>query len=309
MRGAFFGLHVDRPRLFESNFPIHVDQALSRGGNRLRRGTCLGHRRRWRRLDPFGRPEMADCCQGNLWAVQGDKPYRCAPCECADAMGLDRDHMSFEGMTQAIPPVYAELIFAQACMRDLEREGVPAITYDEMEANPSESVRRLIHWQRGAGGANPDQGVEFEVARAEEGCPEETREGGADARSAVGGVERAEPAYAPQHKDQTGDEVRPATEDSVRESELRELHYSWAGDFDACCVHTSDAERLRAVRPVGRAVSGDEDGWVGKSVMVSAHACATRRTVLWWKRQVAAQPGSRVVVEARGASGESGGVR
>ena len=114
LRGGFFGLHVDRPRLFECNFDFHVDAALKDGGDLLRRGTCLGHRRRWRRLDPFGRPEMATCCEGNLWALQGDKPYRCTPCECASAMGVAPDHMTYEGLTQAIPPAYSQLIFGLA---------------------------------------------------------------------------------------------------------------------------------------------------------------------------------------------------
>ena len=105
---SFFGLHVDRPRLFQANFDLHVDRVLRDRGLALRKGTCLGLRRRWRRLDPFGRPSLCDCCNGNLWAVQGDKPLRCTVCECADAMGLDQDHMDYDGMAQAIPPAYGE---------------------------------------------------------------------------------------------------------------------------------------------------------------------------------------------------------
>ena len=106
LRGAYFGLHVDRPRLFEANFKLEIDEALRVSGNELRKGTCLGFRRRWRRLDSFGRPVMKDCCSGNLWAVQGDKPLRCTVGECAKAMGLDEGHMDYAGMSQAIPPVY-----------------------------------------------------------------------------------------------------------------------------------------------------------------------------------------------------------
>jgi len=105
-RGSFFGLKVDRPRRLESNFQLHIDRALKEGGDRLRRRTCTGMRRRWRRLDPFGRPEMRDCCGGNIWAVQGDKPLRCTLEECADAMGTDRDHMDYDGLAQSLPPVY-----------------------------------------------------------------------------------------------------------------------------------------------------------------------------------------------------------
>jgi hypothetical protein len=64
LRGSMFGLHVDRPRLWEASFDLHVDEALLEGGRKLRQGCCLGFRRRWRRLDPWGRPEMHDCCAG-----------------------------------------------------------------------------------------------------------------------------------------------------------------------------------------------------------------------------------------------------
>ena len=83
LRGSMFGLHVDRPRLFETNFDLRVDEALAEPGRSLRCGCCMGFRRRVARLDPFGRPELRDCCSGNLWAPQGDKPFRCTSQECA----------------------------------------------------------------------------------------------------------------------------------------------------------------------------------------------------------------------------------
>ena len=36
LRGAWFGLQVDRPRLFEASFPIHVDEWLREPGEALR---------------------------------------------------------------------------------------------------------------------------------------------------------------------------------------------------------------------------------------------------------------------------------
>ena len=54
LRGSYFGEHVDRPRLFETNFELRVDRVLQEGGRRLGKRTCMGSRRRWRRLDPFG---------------------------------------------------------------------------------------------------------------------------------------------------------------------------------------------------------------------------------------------------------------
>ena len=142
IRGQCFGLHVDRCRLWETNFELHVDRALREGGDALRRHTCTGFRRRWRRIDPFGRPETRDCCSGNLWVVQGDKPLRCTRDECADAMGMDRDHMDYNGMAQAVPPIYGQWVFAIACMREVQGEfGLPVITFDEYERRPDESRR------------------------------------------------------------------------------------------------------------------------------------------------------------------------
>ena len=117
----------------------------------------MGFRRRVARLDPFGRPELRDCCSGTLWAPQGDKPFRCTAQECSLAMGMDVDHMSYEGLAQAIPPVYSRYIFGQACMREVERRfGIEAITYDQMLADPARAERLMAHWLRGAGGASPD---------------------------------------------------------------------------------------------------------------------------------------------------------
>ena len=95
LRGSYFGLHVDHPRSFEANFELRVDEALVGPGLALRRGTCLGARRHWRRRDPFGRSCTAECCAGNLWAVQGDAPKGCTLGECAD-------HMDYSGLTREL---------------------------------------------------------------------------------------------------------------------------------------------------------------------------------------------------------------
>ena len=42
LRGAYFGLHVDRPRLWETSFELHVDEVVRLGVLRLRQGCCLG---------------------------------------------------------------------------------------------------------------------------------------------------------------------------------------------------------------------------------------------------------------------------
>ena len=48
--GSYFGLRVDRPRFFEANFDLHVDEFLRVPGLALRSRGCLGPRRKWRRM-------------------------------------------------------------------------------------------------------------------------------------------------------------------------------------------------------------------------------------------------------------------
>ena len=161
LRGAWFGLHVDRGRRFETNFPVHVDDALSEG-ERLRARTCLGGRRRWLRLDPFGRPVRAACCGGNLFAVQGGNPTRSSVAENAHAMGIDASHMRWTGLAQAIPPAYAELLVGQAAMYECwTKYGVPMMTYDDYVADSRVCARRMSAWLRGAGEAAPHAGLEL----------------------------------------------------------------------------------------------------------------------------------------------------
>ena len=114
--GGYFGLGVDRPRFFEANFPIVVDEYLKAPGLALRSRSCLGPRRKWRRLDPFGRPELSECCHGNLYPIQGLHPAGFTAAEGALAMGVNVTHMPFERLSQAIPPIYAQLVFSLACM-------------------------------------------------------------------------------------------------------------------------------------------------------------------------------------------------
>ena len=227
LRGAYFGLHVDHPRSFAANFDLRVDEALVEPGLVLRRGSCLGARRRWSRRDPFGRTCTAECCSGNLWAVQGDAPVGCTVGECAAAMGVDHDHMDYPGLTMATPPVYGEYVFGQAAMREVERRfGLRAITFDEYLAHPERSRRQMSHWLRGVGGMSPDQGVEFHSAPV----------GGSVSPSVVSSAARSthrdavvpgrvDPSYRPKFPE--GDEapVAQPTAETVLSSEARELFY------------------------------------------------------------------------------------
>ena len=126
LRGSQFGLHVDRPRRFWSSFGVHLDSILEDGGRELRRGACLGGRRRVLRLDPLGRPDRTVCCAGNLYAVQGNAPTRSTVDENAWAMGVDAGHMSWNALAQSIPPPMAQLVASQMAMHACHDEyGVP----------------------------------------------------------------------------------------------------------------------------------------------------------------------------------------
>ena len=159
LRGSLFGLRVARPRLFECSFELHVDQYLSVPAAALEARCCLGARRRWYRYDEFGRVRPP-CCGGNIFCPLGASPWRCTSAECADAMGIDEGHMSYERLAQSVPPSYASLRFSQMCMAIAhQRYGVPVITYDELRRRPHAARRELAMWLRGAGDASPTAGL------------------------------------------------------------------------------------------------------------------------------------------------------
>ena len=60
------------------------------------------------------------------------------------------------------------------------------------------------------------------------------------------------PAYAPQHGDSSGDAVAAPCLVTVVEAELRELHYSWAGDFEQFVGPEEIDEALAPVRVISR---------------------------------------------------------
>ena len=249
LRGCHFGLQVDRGRRFEANFPVHVDAAL-RGGEQLRWRTCLGERRRWLRLDPYGRPVREPCCAGNLYAVQGSGPTGSTVAENAAAMGIDAGHMGWSRLAQAIPPAYAELLFGQAAMAEAHRVyGVPAITHDEMVARPSWARNVLGMWLRGAGAAGPSAGLGFEQAASAEEV---------GAREAAERLPGPRDGEAPPTMDAAAEACEaPAWDDgtwALSEERFREVYYSHAGGFDQAVVGAG-APNWLAVFAGGRADS------------------------------------------------------
>ena len=255
--GEFFGLKVDRARLIESSFEIHVDECVRAPAAALRVRACLGKRRRWRRVDEFGRPE-APCCEGNIYAVQGTSPWKCTQQECAAAMGVDKDHMSYERLAQALPPSYVRLVWSQMCMRiAADKFGVPAITFDDHERDPVAAKRRLEGWLRGAGDDRPEAGMSF----AKGGAPGEVTE-------SKGGVGQHRPDSVARE------------EPSSQESRFREIFYSHVGGFDR--QHGAvDAAWLRELKPSTELAEGQlvKEWLVGHNTYVRLTATAAKRLV------------------------------
>ena len=302
LRGAYFGLHVDRPRSFEANFDLRVDEALVSSGLNLRRGTCLGGRRQWGRLDAVGRPAAKCGCPGNLWAVQGAQPVGCTLAECAAAMGIDRDHMDFEGLTQAVPPVYGDYIFGQAAMREVERRfGLEAITFDEFLASPQRSRRRMSHWLRGAGGVSPDQGVELRgLAQLQPQPPTQPQ----PLLQPPTQPPRA-PSYRPVFLEGEEAPISPPTAETVLESEARELYYSWAGDYDAMVGPAPWWASMDAVKPIERVGVGPALAALsGRNTLVFLPWGQTAAMLPRIGAVVRSSPGTRVTVHVYSAGEE-----
>ena len=175
LRGFMFGDRVDRGRKWETSFQLHIDKCLLEGGQKLRARSCLGEKRRWMRLDPYGRPCRRPCCKGNIFAVQGSAPTRSTVAENAAAMGVDEGHMSWDSLAQAIPPSMAQYVALQMAMHAAHEScGVPMITYDDMLADPSTARRTMKLWLRGAGENAAAAGIQLVDRMVEESEPKET---------------------------------------------------------------------------------------------------------------------------------------
>jgi len=276
--GAFFGLQVDRPRFQEANFPLHIDEYLRGPGLALRGRGCLGARRKLRRMDPFGRPELVDYCKGTLYPVQGKTPVGFTTEEGAMAMGLEAGHMPFERMAQAVPPAYGEWGFGQACMEWCARRfGVPRISFDEMRRDPAAARRQLAFWLRGAGAEEADAGMQL-MGRGVEASGESSR--------VVGDVgDEAVELHAAMGDDE-----------QVEEVEFREVYYGRHGDFKQ--QWTSGGHRwLDALVGESELPGDDRVGWLEGQ---STHLFLTWRQSREWQLTVSEAlkvDGTRVVLQ------------
>jgi hypothetical protein len=304
LRGAMFGLRVDRARLFETNFPVHIDEALKAGGDALRAKCCQGSRRRWRRFDRFGRPEELYCCRGNTFAVQGDKPWRCTACECAEAMGVDEGHMSYLMLAQSIPPAYGQLIFAQKCMAECHRRyAIPLITFDDLQARKHENLARMRAWLVGAGDADGRGAVQFVPASAASALAVGD-ERAADVETEVtvelhgegspGREASAQPTYAVE-PGAGGDEVAPATEERVVEAEFREIYFTHAGGY---AQQIEGGRHVTLLDDVGHntRVRLEADALVGQHTLVHVGRDRLRAALPMLKALVQVGAGTRVTV-------------
>ena len=285
--GSYFGLRVDRPRFYEANFDLRLDEYMRGPGLNLRARGCLGPRRKWRRMDPFGRPELQDCCVGTLYPMQGLAPTGFTAAEGAAAMGIEVGHMSFERMAQAVPPDYGEWSFGQACMAACERKfGVPRISFDEMRRDPAVARKRLHFWLRGAGSDAVDIGMQTH-ARGE---------------THVAEAAMVEAEGQPAAAWRTGSpEEAAAAEDvaaQVDEVEFREVYYSRRGDFQQ--QFTAGRQRwLSAIQGETLPPTEDRVEWLrGKST----HLHLSWRQWREWQLPVSEAmltPGTRVMLQVR----------
>ena len=272
LRGSDFGLAVDRPRLFEANFGVRVDDCVRQAGNVLRARCCLGKRRRWRELDAFKRPSGCVCCEGNTFALQGTRPWRCTTAECADAMGVDRGHMDYERLAQSIPPDYGQLVFTQMCMaRAHAKFGVPVVTFDDFIQRPDESRRLMSRWLRGAGDERPESALELVGPGGDQMIGSRTAEHSGPEGKAPGGQ-------------------------IPEDLPFRELFYSHAGGFDQ---RFGGGQLLDLLKPsVELTQEPSCSTLVGKNTYIETSVARLKRLANVVASAVALGPGTRVTVRA-----------
>ena len=239
MLGQTFGLHTERPRLFEAGGGLELSGggSVAEHGLKLRRHTCLGAHAKYPRLDAFKRAWRVPCCEGNLWSVVGKGPVAGSTlADNAAAMGIDVGHMPYSKLRKALPPAYVSAVVGHMVMSHLKNHyGLPVVSYDEMIRSPFEHKRQLQFWRRGAGGTSPELGLQLmpnrpPAARAE--VPVET-----SGENAVS--ELLSDLSVSGHLD---DKM------SLDAECMRELDYTYAGGFDQVKMRKGGVNHLGEVR-------------------------------------------------------------
>ena len=257
--GQLFGRHQDRERLLDSGAGLRLTHStqLEASGLALRRGSCLGRRRRFPRRDPFGRNIDPNgtraCCDGNLFATQGKYCHFGTTRDHSESMGLDPGHMSYPELSQAVLPEYAMFALCQAVMHQLRsRYGFGILTFDDMRADPDVARRAMRHWLRGAGGTSPDQGVAF-VQRNEGSTPAPHVDAVALSQaSEIWEPRRDEPRRAVFESQDLSSASGSSHDWSLCENEFRELDYTHAGGYDHTIIHAEAPNWSARLRPCWR---------------------------------------------------------
>ena len=273
--GQLFGLHQDRERLLEGGggLTLRHEEALRVPGAALRRGSCLGRRRRFPKRDWFGRAIRPTgpraCCDGNIYATQGSSSHFGSTREHALSMGLDPGHMAYSELSQAVPPDYASFALGQAAMHILRAQyGLPALSFDEMLADPTRARSMMRLWIRGAGGTSPSLGLAFEPSGAASGPRARHASSGSESDPGPGDWRGDTPSpAAATDVDIWASEPGRAGVSSAQEvalpglasslwslddADFRELEYSHAGSYEQVVIHGGAPNWSARMRPCRR---------------------------------------------------------
>ena len=194
--------------------------------------------------------------------------------------------MTYERLGQSLPPSYTRLVWAQMCMRvAYDRFGVPAITFDEHEADPARTERLLAGWLRGAGDDRVSAGLGFERAKVD------SRAGEREAHASMDG---ASESLSAQNLVAVAEEVPCKGEDT-----FREVFYSKVGGYSQQirAERHEWLERLKPCRTIG-VEQASVHAFKGQNTFVSVSMQATKKLVSLAEQAVSeAGSGTRITFE------------
>ena len=304
-RGCTSGLRTDRPRLFEMGGGLSFEPSAFLAGPaaQLSATSCLGAHARYPRLDPFGRAMRVACCSGNIFTVVGETP-RGGFDACADAMGVDRGHMSFATLRKALPPDYVSFLAGHAAMQSLRDDyGLQVVSYSTSLSDPVRYRRQLQHWMRGAGGRSAALGVELGAPTEGDAVAAVTRAGGAlDHVSSVPPPPLPPPPQpsSPLPRGRSGfGALSEAVE--LTEASFRELEHSCGGGFTQSVLEPHAHDWLAAYSGGSRLAASEVYGpsLVGQCSLVVVSADRAEGLASSLSAAIEGRPGTRAVVVVR----------